>query len=396
MIKWITTNGNPAISHLYKYRIIRGNIYTIETTYHQIVRNSTSTMASKSEGQTENLNLEPVSEQVTSAIDSDSEYDTQSLVGNESHGDEGFSADSEGSDLYGYGYLEVDLSNTQHSLNTGTTLPILTHSLSELEPSYSSPTVPSLSPLQIHAVADADQTFPTPILSSTKHTRGKRSSSPHIQREAKRLEYHYNPSSIQVNPNITVAYMGETDPTLLSIPSHTTPATIDPTVKMPVYYQKKNTDWESRDIFNPDPNRKSPTGLPRMDLFVYAVEANTETRIQRGKSTYRRNMQAINTQIERFYPDLWHTQHAQANNPILSKQYLESLPYSQEPYANALSIIRTPENKFKNIQPAIEEPIHPLHTSPPAQQHFLSEQGRYLLDCTEPIQFFEAISVPMR
>ena len=86
----------------------------------------------------------------------------------------------------------------------------------------------------------------------------------------------------------------------------------------------------------------------------------------------------MNTQIERFCPDLWHTQHTQANNPILSKQYLESLPYFQEPYANALSIIRRPENKFRNIQPAIEEPIHPLHTSPPVQHHFLSEQGRYL------------------
>ena len=188
--------------------------------------------------------------------------------------------------------------------------------------------------------------------------------------------------------------MGETDLTLLSIPSHTTPAKIDPTIKMPVYYQKKNTDWESRDIFNPDPCRKSPTGLPRMDLFVYAVEANTETRIQRGKSTYRRNMQAMNTQIERFCPDLWHTEHTQANNPILSKQYLESLTYFQEPYANALSIIRTPENKFRNVQLAIEEPIHPLHTSSSAQHHFLSVQGRYFLDSTEPMQFFEAIYRP--
>ena len=102
----------------------------------------------------------------------------------------------------------------------------------------------------------------------------------------------------------------------------------------------------------------------------------------------------MNTQIEQFYPDLWHTEHTQANNPILSKQYLESLTYFQEPYANALSIIRTPENKFRNVQLAIEEPIHPLHTSSSAQHHFLSVQGRYFLDSTEPMQFFEAIYRP--
>ena len=352
-------------------------------------------MASKSTDQTVHSNLEPDLEPVTTSwIHSDSEYDTQSLDGNGSQGDESFSDDSEDNELYGYGYIETDLSNVEHTLNTDTTLPILVHSLSELEPPYSSSTVPSLSPLQIQATADADQTFFTQTISSAKHTRGKRSSSPHIQREAKRLEYHYNPNSTKVNHNITVAYIGETDPSLISILSHTIPATIDPTVRMPVYYQKKTTDWQTRDIFNPDPDRNSPTGLPRTDLFVYAVEANTETRDQRGKSTYRRNMQVMNTPIERFYPDLWQTQHAQANNPILSKQYLESLPYYQEPYANALSIIRTPENKFKNIPPAIEEPIHLLHNSPPAQQHSLSEHGRYLLDCTEPIQFFDAIYRP--
>ena len=40
-------------------------------------------MASKSEVQTANLNLDPVIEQVTSGIESDSEYDTQTLDGNE-------------------------------------------------------------------------------------------------------------------------------------------------------------------------------------------------------------------------------------------------------------------------------------------------------------------------
>ena len=148
------------------------------------MRNSTYTVASKSESQTANLNLEPVSEQVNSGIDSDSECVTQSLDGNESHEDEGFSDDSEDSDIYGYGYLEVDLSNIQHNLRTRTILLILTHSLSELVLPYTSPTVPSLSQLHIHALAHADRTFPTPTLSSTKHIRCKRSSSPHIQREA--------------------------------------------------------------------------------------------------------------------------------------------------------------------------------------------------------------------
>ena len=201
------------------------------------------------------------------------------------------------------------MANAEHSLNTDTLQSTTTHSPSFLQSYYPSPTVPSLSPLQLHTCTGLDQinypeqfTFVTPTPSSTKHTKGKRSSSSFIQRDAKRLEYLYNPSSSQVNPNITVAYIGETDSTIL--PIFSTLATIDHTIKMPVYYLKKTTDWQTRKIFNLELNRNSPTGL-RMDLYVYAVVANAETRELCGKDKNKRNMTAMNTPIERFYPDLW-------------------------------------------------------------------------------------------
>ena len=355
-------------------------------------------MASKpTTDQTTHSHLKLYSEQTSSFTDSDSQYDSQSQSNN-SYEDESFSDDPDDSDQFNYGYVEDNLANAEHSLNTETVQSTTTHSPSFLESSYSSPIVPSLSPLQLHTCTGLDQTnnpeqftLVTPTPSSIKHNKGKRSSSPLIQRDAKRLEYLYNPSSSQVNPNITVAYIGETDSTILPISSLTTPATIDPTIRMPVYYLKKTTDWQTRKIFNLELNRISSTGLLRMDLYVYAVEANAETQEQCGKDKNKRNMTAMNTPIERFYPDLWQLQHQHASNPVLPKQYLESLPYYQEPYANALSVIRKPDSKFAKVPLAIEEPTHPLHTTPPAQQHSLSEQGKHLLECNEPIQFFEAV-----
>ena len=55
---------------------------------------------------------------------------------------------------------------------------------------------------------------------------------------------------------------------------------------------------------------------------------------------------------------------------------------------------RRPSSTSRSVVPTIEEHQHPIHCTPPEQQHSLSEQGRYLLECKEPIQFFEAIYCP--
>ena len=336
-------------------------------------------MASKSTEEIAHSNWNPCSE-------SDSEYDSpHSQYNSDSHKDESdCSTDPEDSEVYRYGYLEADMLSTEHNLTTAQ--PMIASSISQQELACGTDTLPlspsvlSLSSLEINA--------------SMQPTRGKKPSSPHNQREAKRLKYLYNPNSKEVRPNTTVTYIGESDANFLPITSQSLPATIDPTMRLPVYYQQKTTDWHARNIFNLDIDRHSPTGLQRTDLYVYAVEANTETKDQCAKSSHRRNMQALNTPIERFYPDLWQVEHQQAKNPILSRQFLESLPYHQEPYADALSIIRKPDSAYRNVPYAVEEPTDPLHTTPPGEQHSFSEQGRYLLMCTEPIQFFEAIYRP--
>ena len=347
-------------------------------------------MASKPTVQKETT--DPVWEQESkqSASDSsDSDYDSQSQ--DEVDENDSFSDDLEESELYNYGYFEGSQ--------------IATSTISEYELSHSisttqlTPTIPSLSPLQIQVSTGANQTF-TPEQftfdalpeASRKQPRMKRNSSPNNQREEKRLEYHFNPNSKQVKPNPTIVYIGEMDTT--SIP-RSLPTTIYLDTSMPAYYTQKSTQWQTRNIFNADPNRISPTGLLRVDLFVYAVEANAETREQCAKSSHKRNMQVLNTPIERFHPDIWQVQHPQANNPVLSREYLESLPFYQEPYADSLSILRRPDiKKLDKVAYAVEELTQPIHTTPPTQQHSLSERGSYLLQCTEPIQFFEAIYRP--
>ena len=134
-------------------------------------------MASKpTTDQTTHSHLKPYSEQTSSFTDSESEYDSQSQ-GNNSYEDESFSDDPDDSDQYDYGYVEDNLANAEHSLNTETIQSTTTHSPSFLESSYSSPTVPSLSPLQLHTCTGLDQTnnpeqftFVTPTPSSVKHT----------------------------------------------------------------------------------------------------------------------------------------------------------------------------------------------------------------------------------
>ena len=85
-------------------------------------------------------------------------------------------------------------------------------------------------------------------------------------------------------------------------------------------YLKNTTNWQTRKIFNLELNRISPTGLLRIDLCVYAVEAYAETQEQYVKDkNKRRLMTAMNTSIERFYPDLWQIQHQHAINPVPPK-----------------------------------------------------------------------------
>ena len=250
-----------------------------------------------------------------------SDYDSQSSEYYSS--DEGKSS-SDGTDDASrrqYGHLQQDLSDTTNNrepdnsltsvvLNSTPTL------MSTNEPSDALygilediPDTLTLSPLQIHASDETDGcdqfTLPPPSPPSSKQStqRKRTSSSPHNLREAKRLENLYNPNSKQVNPTNTVLYIGETDPTMLSTVSqslHTsatpaTPATLDPSNTMPVYYQCKTTEWQHRREFHPDRNKISPTGLPRINLFVYAIEANEETTQQRAKQNYKRNMQSLNT-----------------------------------------------------------------------------------------------------
>ena len=255
-------------------------------------------------------------------------------------------------------------------------------------------------PLEVDTDATRDSSQPT--ISAPKQvsirTKGKRSSSStELNREAKRSEYRYNPTSQTLQPPTIVTYIGETIQAPLDHPQtrHNLCSTLNPSINIPTYYPDKHKDWHSRVIFKPAPNSKLYSGLPRIDLYVFAIDANQETKEQQAKKTHHRNMHTMQTPIERFYPQIWDEEHAKVNkNPILSSAHLETLPFYKEPYENALFVIRTPANKFQKVPTAIEEPTEPLHTNPPSQQHSLSEQGMHLMNCDNPIDFFDAIYCP--
>ena len=103
--------------------------------------------------------------------------------------------------------------STEHNLTTAQ--PMTASSISQQELACGtdtlpqSPSAPSLSSLEINA--------------SMQPTRGKKPSSAHNQREAKRLKYLYNPNSKEVRPNTTVAYIGEIDANFLPITSQSLP-----------------------------------------------------------------------------------------------------------------------------------------------------------------------------
>ena len=127
--------------------------------------------------------------------------------------------------------------------------------------------------------------------------------------------------------------------------------------------------WENRPLFNLDRNLKSPTGLSRLDLYVYAIDANTETKSQCERKKCRIPMHQRNTPIERFYPEIWDAEHSHLIGcPIKSTEFLQALPFLQEPYENALSVDRNSLDNSK-VAPATPEPLYQLHPDPPSQQH---------------------------
>ena len=129
-------------------------------------------------------------------------------------------------------------------------------------------------------------------------------------------------------------------------------------------------------------SRISPSGLRRIDLYLYAIDANRETNAQIAKSTHRSSLSNLKTPIERFYPDLWDDN---------DREYLYKFPFMNEPFENATSVVRNPKYLFAKVPVAIEEPSQALHPNPPLPQHQLSQDGQFLLESNEPIDFFDAI-----
>ena len=198
-----------------------------------------------------------------------------------------------------------------------------------------------------------------------------------------------------MKPFTTISYIGEPgyDSHTLQSPPPPPQVTHDPKIQIDPYYPKGSKDWEKRHIFDTDSIRQSPSGLARIDLQVYAIEANRETTEQIQKPSHHRRLDEMNTPIECFYPQLWDSEHALVNeNPIVPLEQLESLPFYYEPYEDAMNVHRISE--YQKVPPAILEPTQQLHPTTPGQQHSISEQGIHLLDCDDPIKFFDAIFPP--
>ena len=100
----------------------------------------------------------------------------------------------------------------------------------------------------------------------------------------------------------------------------------------------------------------------------------------------------MNTPIERFYRNCGIRNMLLSVNPIVPPEQLEALPFYYVPYEDAMNVLRISE--YQKVPPAILEPTQQLHPTPPGQQHFISEQGIHLLDCDDPIKFFDAIFPP--
>ena len=89
--------------------------------------------------------------------------------------------------------------------------------------------------------------------------------------------------SVSTSTGTIVTYIGET-----IIATHEQPQMRQNSY--PIHNPDKLKDWRNRETFKPALNAKSQSGLPRIDLYVYAIDANIETREQRAKKTHQRNM----------------------------------------------------------------------------------------------------------
>ena len=193
---------------------------------------------------------------------------------------------------------------------------------------------------------------------------------------AKRLQVRHNTSSRPLKEQIHISYIGERQ-----TPTHEIAPIFDIS-KLPPNYFTAGKNWEKRKLYSTNELSVSSSGLPRIDLFLYALEANSETNLQLAKINHRRMLSSSKTPIERFYPDLW---------DITTRGELSSYPFFNEPFEDALRIKRVPSHMFEKVPPAITEPTEPLHHRSPPSQHVLSKESGFLLETEEPIHFFDAI-----
>ena len=254
----------------------------------------------------------------------------------------------------------------------------------------------SLSLLQIQSPASPEtdrESMPQQFVFPPQElpAKGKRSYSPSVSRHRKRLALHFNPSSAQTKSYTHITYIGETisDSATTEQLSPVEKPNLNPGKELAKYFSNSSSkNWQERTIFPTDLNQKSPTGLARMDLYIYAIDANNETNEQRAKSKNVRALKNMLTPIERFHPQLWRSVNApHTGHPVISRELLEVLPFYRE-------VLPFYVSKFEKVPPAIPQPIIPLHHNPPQQQHSLSQQAGHLLHSSEPIQFFEAIFRP--
>ena len=193
----------------------------------------------------------------------------------------------------------------------------------------------------------------------------------------KRLQVYCGVSSKPIKKPITIHYIGEIDS------CRDTPMQVFDISETPPQYFSTTKNWENRSILTPTMSKTSSSGLTRVDLYLYAIEANVETKSQVSKPIKNRiSLSDLKTPIERFYPELWDDG---------CRKDLYKFPFMNQPYENAMSVLRSPTHTFAKVPVAIEEPSQPLHNDPPPPQHVLSPEGQFLLDKEEPIDFFDAI-----
>ena len=142
-----------------------------------------------------------------------------------------------------------------------------------------------------------------------------------------RLQVRHNTSSRPLKGQIHISYIGERQ-----TPTHEITPIFDIS-KLPPDYFTAGKNRGKRKLYSTNELSVSSSGLPRIDLFLYALEANSETNLQLAKINHRRMLSSSKTPIERFYPDLW---------DITTRGELSSYPFFNEPFEDALRIIKSP------------------------------------------------------